>query len=134
MLIRDIDGADLEAVCDLVDADRLSGQPPCRVDKVQNALAGRAEIDVLYWQKLRELRSLVATSGTGGLHGAGSLGIDHDGVRYLLWLLFVDHGYDQRDPRSPSIAPRDSLWSTIYGRIGEGRSHPIRDPAAAGVE
>ena len=62
MLIRDIDGADLEAVCDLVDADRLSGQPPCRVDKVQNALAGRAEIDVLYWQKLRELRSLVATS------------------------------------------------------------------------
>jgi hypothetical protein len=72
VLIRDIDSADLEAVCDLVDADHLPGQPPCRVDKVQNALAGRAEIDVLYWQKLRELPSLVATSGTGELHGAGS--------------------------------------------------------------
>jgi hypothetical protein len=43
-------------------------------------------------------------------------------------ILFVDHGYDQRDPaialyRSEGFVVVDHLWS--YWR---GRSHPMRDP------
>lgn len=79
-------------LCEVVDADRLAGQPACTPAMVATALAGRSSIDAWSWEQLATMRVLVAEDGGGRLAGAGSVGRRPNGERYLLWL----HGREDR--------------------------------------
>jgi GNAT superfamily N-acetyltransferase len=77
---------DVEAVCALVDRDRLPGQPACSVERVQTTLAGRSSTDPWWWQELATMRTIGVEGPDGSLLGAGALGRRGNGDRYLLWL------------------------------------------------
>ena len=91
MNIREIHQQDILAVVELIRADSLPGQPLCTIEDVQNALAGRAEIDRGWWEALTSIQTLVATLGNE-IVGAVSYGIrKHDTspfaeCGFLLWL------------------------------------------------
>jgi ribosomal protein S18 acetylase RimI-like enzyme len=77
---------DVEAVCALVDRDRLPGQPACTAERVQMSLAGRSRTDPWWWQELATMRTIGVVGPDGSLVGAGALGRRGNGDRYLLWL------------------------------------------------
>jgi ribosomal protein S18 acetylase RimI-like enzyme len=77
---------DVEAVCALVDRDRLPGQPPCTPERVRTALAGRSTTDPWWWRELATMRTVGVEAPDGSLVGAGALGRRRTGERYLLWL------------------------------------------------
>jgi ribosomal protein S18 acetylase RimI-like enzyme len=77
---------DVEAVCALVDRDRLPGQPPCTPERVRTALAGRSTTDPWWWRELATMRTIGVEAPDGSLVGAGALGRRRTGERYLLWL------------------------------------------------
>jgi GNAT superfamily N-acetyltransferase len=77
---------DVEALCALVDRDRLPGQPACTPDRVATALAGRSTTDPWWWRELATMRTIGVEDSGGSLVGAGALGRRRTGERYLLWL------------------------------------------------
>jgi ribosomal protein S18 acetylase RimI-like enzyme len=77
---------DVEAVCALVDRDRLTGQPACTAERVRTTLAGRSTTDPWWWQELATMRTIGVEGPDGSLLGAGALGRRRSGERYLLWL------------------------------------------------
>ena len=85
IVIRAIESGDYSAVCGLVNRDHPFGQPEATVAQLEEALAGKSPIDAFYWERLSQIRTKVATCG-GKVVGAASLGIQADGVRFLLWL------------------------------------------------
>lgn len=86
MRIRPVGPDDVKALCELVDADRLPGQPDCTPERVAAVLTGRSTHDAWSWRQLTTMRVLAAEDPTGGLLGAGAVGRRSSGVRYLLWL------------------------------------------------
>jgi ribosomal protein S18 acetylase RimI-like enzyme len=77
---------DVEALCALVDRDRLPGQPACTPERVATALAGRSTADPWWWRELATMRTIGVEDSAGSLVGAGALGRRPSGDRYLLWL------------------------------------------------
>lgn len=86
MKSRPLGPDDVEAVCALVDRDRLPGQPACSAERVHKTLAGRSTSDPWWWQELATMRTIGVEGPDGSLVGAGALGRRRDGHRYLLWL------------------------------------------------
>jgi ribosomal protein S18 acetylase RimI-like enzyme len=83
---RPLGPGDVEALCALVDRDRLAGQPPCTPERVRTALAGRSTTDPWWWRELATMRTIGVEGPDGSLVGAGALGRRRSGDRYLLWL------------------------------------------------
>jgi GNAT superfamily N-acetyltransferase len=77
---------DVEALCVLIDRDRLPGQPSCTPERVEAALAGRSTTDPWWWQELATMRTIGVEGTDGSLVGAGAVGRRRSGDRYLLWL------------------------------------------------
>jgi ribosomal protein S18 acetylase RimI-like enzyme len=77
---------DVEAICALVDRDRLPGQPECTPERVRTALAGRSTTDPWWWRELATMRTIGVEGPDGSLVGGGALGRRRSGDRYLLWL------------------------------------------------
>jgi ribosomal protein S18 acetylase RimI-like enzyme len=84
--IRPLGPDDVGPLCDLVDADRLPGQPACTPAMVTATLAGRSTLDAWWWQELATMRVVVAEGSGGEVTGAGALGRRASGLRHLLWL------------------------------------------------
>jgi ribosomal protein S18 acetylase RimI-like enzyme len=96
---------DVEAICALVDHDRLPGQPACTPERVRTALAGRSTTDPWWWRELATMRTIGLEGPDGTLVGAGALGRRRTGDRYLLWL----HG--REDPAIVEAV----LWPLLRG-------------------
>jgi ribosomal protein S18 acetylase RimI-like enzyme len=90
--LRPLGPADAAAICALVDADRLPGQPACTPERVMAVLTGRSTLDAWSWRQLATMRVLGAESGSGELVGAGAVGRRPSGLRHLLWL----HAHEDR--------------------------------------
>ena len=86
MKSRPLRPADVEALCVLIDRDRLPGQPACTPERVATALAGRSTTDPWWWRELATMRTIGVEDASGSLVGAGALGRRRTGDRYLLWL------------------------------------------------
>ncbi len=86
MKARPLGPDDVEALCALVDRDRLPGQPACTPERVRTALAGRSTTDPWWWTELATMRTIGVVGPDESLVGAGSLGRRRSGDRYLLWL------------------------------------------------
>ena len=77
---------DVEGLCELVDRDRLPGQPACTPERIETALAGRSTTDPWWWRELATMRTIGVEGPDGSLVGAGAVGRRRGGDRYLLWL------------------------------------------------
>lgn len=86
MKSRPLGPDDVGALCDLIDRERLPGQPACTPERVRTALAGRSTADPWWWQELATMRTIGVEGPDGSLVGAGALGRRSSGDRYLLWL------------------------------------------------
>jgi ribosomal protein S18 acetylase RimI-like enzyme len=84
--VRPLTPDDVGALCRLVEADRLPGQPACTPEMVAWTLAGRSRLHRWWWQQLVAFRMLAVESTGGNLMGAGATGRRANGWRYLLWL------------------------------------------------
>jgi GNAT superfamily N-acetyltransferase len=102
---RPLGSDDVEAVCALVDRDRLPGQAACTPERVRTALAGRSTTDPWWWRDLATMRTIGVEGPDGSLLGAGALGRRHSGDRYLLWL------HAGEDPRLVEAV----LWPLLRG-------------------
>ncbi|MCA1842733.1 MAG: GNAT family N-acetyltransferase, partial [Actinobacteria bacterium] len=110
MKSRPLGPDDVEALCALVDRDRLPGQPACTPERVATALAGRSTTDPWWWGELATMRTIGVEDAGGSLVGAGALGRRRSGDRYLLWL----HGGEVPE------AVEAVLWPLLRGvRRGE---------------
>jgi ribosomal protein S18 acetylase RimI-like enzyme len=96
---------DVEAVCSLVDRERLPGQPACTPERVRTALAGRSTTDPWWWGELATMRTIGVEGPDGTLVAAGALGRRRSGDRYLLWL------HAGEDPALVEAA----LWPLLRG-------------------
>ena len=105
MNARPLGPDDVEAICALVDRDRLPGQPACTPERVRTALAGRSTTDPWWWRELATMRTIGVEGPDGTLVGAGALGRRRGGDRYLLWL----HGGED-----PAIVEA-VLWPLLRG-------------------
>jgi GNAT superfamily N-acetyltransferase len=103
---------DVDAICALVDHDRLPAQPACTADRVLDALAGRSTTDPWWWRELITMRTIGVEAPDGTLVGAGALGRRRSGDRYLLWL------HAAEDPATVEAV----LWPLLRG---VRRSDPI---------
>ncbi|MBT2418004.1 GNAT family N-acetyltransferase [Streptomyces sp. ISL-22] len=88
LVMRAYTGTDEEAVRELIDADRLPGQPGVSGAMLAEALAGRSPVDAGWWEKLERPRTWVAVEcGDGGVVGVVSYALEPgDGTGYILWL------------------------------------------------
>ncbi|HVW34325.1 MAG TPA: GNAT family N-acetyltransferase [Acidimicrobiia bacterium] len=86
MKARPLGPEDVEALCALVDADRLPGQAPCTPERARTALAGRSTTDPWWWGELATMRAIGVEDAGGTLVGAGAVARRRTGERYLLWL------------------------------------------------
>ncbi|MGV4988704.1 GNAT family N-acetyltransferase [Streptomyces sp. NRAIS4] len=102
--------ADQTAVLDLVNADRLPGQPVTTSAMLTEALAGRSGVDAAWWAELDQPVTSVATDVTGAVLGVVSYALrpkDAHGV--ILWLhcrenemvarILLDHAAIELGPR-----------------------------------
>lgn len=101
MKARPLGPDDIGAVCDLVDRDRLPGQPPCTPERVAMALAGRSTADPWWWGDLSTMRTVGVEGTDGSLVAAGALGRRSSGDRYLLWL----HGGETKEHVEAALWP-----------------------------
>lgn len=85
--IRAMQKGDSPAILDLVNADRLEGQPGCTQEMLDCTLAGRSPIDASSWEKLTNLRTDVAVDEWETICGVVSFALHReDREGYLLWL------------------------------------------------
>jgi ribosomal protein S18 acetylase RimI-like enzyme len=78
---------DRDQVLELIDADRLPGQPPARARDLIEALAGRSTVDAGWWTELSDLRTDVVTDPAGLVVGVVSFARRaRDQAGLLLWL------------------------------------------------
>lgn len=79
--------ADFGAALDLVNADRVPGQPPCAPEDLSAALAGKAEIDRYWWNHFGGVKVLVAENERGGVVGFAAYAVTRDtNEGYILWV------------------------------------------------
>jgi hypothetical protein len=53
LAVRPYRRTDAAAVLELINADRLPGQPACTMSMLDEALAGRSVIDAAWWEELK---------------------------------------------------------------------------------
>jgi ribosomal protein S18 acetylase RimI-like enzyme len=85
--LRPIVPADARAVIELIDGDRLVGQPAVTEGMLNEAIAGRSPVDEGWWADLTDLVTIVAVDLSGAVVGVASFARREDrrtGV--LLWL------------------------------------------------
>lgn len=106
MQIRRLDPSDCPAVAELVNADRLLGQPFCTPEMVQEAADGYSPVDSGWWEELRDVVVEVAEDATGTVCGAvgyATRALDSAGLILCLHgqedpdviALLVDHALDR---------------------------------------
>ena len=105
MKARPLGPGDVDALCALIDRDRLPGQPACTPERVAAVLAGRSSTDPWWWRELAAMRTIGVEDPDGSLVAAGALGRRGGGDRYLLWL----HGGE--NPEYVEAA----LWPLLRG-------------------
>ncbi|WP_018255974.1 GNAT family N-acetyltransferase [Salinispora mooreana] len=72
---------------DLVNADRLPGQPACTLQRLQAAIDGTSPVDSAWWAELADLRTEVLCDAAGALAGAVAYARrPRDGAGVILWL------------------------------------------------
>lgn len=87
LAVRPLEAADHRAVLELVNADRLPGQPVATVEMLGEALAGRSPVDSSWWEELAAPRTAVAATSDGEVVGVVSFSTrSRDGAGVLLWL------------------------------------------------
>ncbi|MGH3909056.1 MAG: GNAT family N-acetyltransferase [Pseudonocardiaceae bacterium] len=85
--MRPYETGDEAVVLELVNADRLRGQPQTTSVMLAEALAGRSPVDSGWWAELDVPRTDVLTSPTGQVVGVVSYAIrPGDGAGLILWL------------------------------------------------
>jgi len=115
LTLRPITAADHDAVLALIADDHLTGQPPATTAMLDEALAGRNDIDSGWWAELDTPRTDVALDPTGTVVGVVSYAWHrHDTTGVLLWL----HG-----PRCST-----SSSTTPPPRWAPGRARPTPSP------
>jgi hypothetical protein len=63
MAVRPYRRADAAAVVELINADRLPGQPACTRSMLDEALAGRLVVDAAWWEELKTPTTDVLVEG-----------------------------------------------------------------------
>lgn len=85
--MRPYESADEGMVLEIVNEDRLPGQPRVSAEMLAEALAGRSEIDAGWWALLAPVRTDVAVDGSGRVVGVVSYAVHAaEPVGFLLWL------------------------------------------------
>lgn len=113
--------ADQDAVLDLVEADRLAGQPPVTPEMLAEALAGRSTVDAGWWQELDSPRTAVVTGKEGTAIGVVSYATrPRDNAGLILWL----HAREE-----PAVI--DALIDHALAEMGSRARHDSFDFASA---
>ncbi|MBC2908256.1 GNAT family N-acetyltransferase [Streptomyces cupreus] len=85
--LRPYTPADRAAVLELVNADRLPGQPAATPAMLADAVRGRSRVDAGWWAELACPTTTVATSAAGTVLGVVSYALrPKDGHGVILWL------------------------------------------------
>ncbi|MFF3920622.1 GNAT family N-acetyltransferase [Streptomyces sp. NPDC001852] len=116
--------ADQATVLDLVNADRLTGQPVTTSAMLAEALAGRSGVDAGWWAELDRPAASVATDAAGAVLGVMSYALrPRDGHGVILWLhcredemvarTLLDHAATELGPR-----PLDAFHFTSALTLG----------------
>src|SRR4051794_11497253 len=75
------------AVLDLINVDRLPGQPECTPKMLAEACAGRSPIDAGWWEELGDVAVHVTTDATSQVRGVVSFAVrERDRTGFVLWL------------------------------------------------
>lgn len=99
--------ADVAAVVDIVNADRLPGQPRCTEAMLADTVAGRSPVDSGWWAELDQPAVEVVCDGAGVIRGAVSYARRRrDDTGLVLWL----HGREE-----PSVVT--TLLDQALGRL-----------------
>lgn len=87
LTLRPITPADQSAVLELINADRLPGQPQATPAMLAEALQGRSPVDSGWWAELEHPATHVAVDSAGSVVGVVSYAVrPKDGTGQLLWL------------------------------------------------
>jgi ribosomal protein S18 acetylase RimI-like enzyme len=84
--VRPIRASDLQAVLELIDADRLPGRPSCDPHALRRALSGDFPGDPRGWSGFGEVRTVVVVEADRVLGAASYATKITDGTGWLLWL------------------------------------------------
>jgi GNAT superfamily N-acetyltransferase len=117
---------DAASVLDLINRDRLAGQPRCDERMLRDALQGRSKLERQWWESFSDVRCLVA-SEDGSVVGAMSFTSAAKGDDgYLLWL---------HSNETPAVAEvlLDSCEAALP-RARRLRAFFIATPLTAGME
>jgi hypothetical protein len=102
LTVRPYRSSDQDRVLELINADRLVGQPVAALEMLEEALAGRSEVDAGWWAELDDLATEVLVDPDGAVQGVLSTAVrPRDDAGLLLWC----HGHE--DPM---------IVSTLVGR------------------
>ncbi|MER8848538.1 MULTISPECIES: GNAT family N-acetyltransferase [Mesorhizobium] len=92
MTIRPINPRDHAAVLELINADRLEGQPECSLEMLRSALRGQSSVDDACWCELSDLRTIVVEAH-GRVAGAMSFARHKKTGDYAIaWLHACENG------------------------------------------
>ncbi len=87
MTVHPYVAADRAAALDLINADRMPGQPVATPGMLADALTGRSCVDAGWWAELDHPETLVVTDITGATVGVISCALrPRDGHGVILWL------------------------------------------------
>ncbi|MFE6461492.1 GNAT family N-acetyltransferase [Streptomyces cinereoruber] len=87
LALRPYTDQDRSTVLDLINADRLHGQPLVDRPMLADALAGRSRIDAGWWEELDPPVTTVATGSSGTVLGVVSCAVrPQDGTGLILWM------------------------------------------------
>ncbi|WP_049564953.1 GNAT family N-acetyltransferase [Streptomyces sp. SBT349] len=85
--VRPYEGRDEQEVLQLLERDRLPGQPVVTTAMLRDALAGRSEVDAGWWEELAPPETSVAADASGTVIGVMSHALrPKDGAGLVLWL------------------------------------------------
>ena len=109
---RAMGAADAVAVLDVINVDRLPGQPTCTEAMLSDAVAGRSPVDSAWWAELDRLAVDVLLDGQGVVRGVVSYARRaRDGAGLILWL----HGRED-------VAVVDALVDHAIGQLSGAAS------------
>jgi ribosomal protein S18 acetylase RimI-like enzyme len=114
--IRPLQAGDTAAVLEVINTDRLVGQPEATEDMLAEAAAGRSVFSSGWWAELAEITTEVAVARTGRIAGVVSHAIrPRDEAGLILWLhageepavvgALLDHALARFDGRAVEAFP-----------------------------
>jgi GNAT superfamily N-acetyltransferase len=91
LTVRPYRSSDQDQVLELINADRLVGQPVATPEMLEEALAGRSVVDAGWWAELDDLATEVLVDPDGAVQGVLSTAVrPRDDAGLLLWC----HGHE----------------------------------------